>query len=55
MMNSLKGSISYCMLQRLLEAAWDAGDTHRLLALSQAVDQHAIAAISQEMQKEIAI
>ena len=48
MRNCHNGNVSYRLLRKLLERAWDEGDTNRAMLLSQTMDEANVALIARE-------
>lgn len=48
MRNCYNGNVSYRLLRKLLERAWDEGDTNRAMLLSQTMDEANVALIARE-------
>jgi len=55
MQSTRNGKVSYLVLQRLAEKAWDEQDLPRLLRLSRAVDEHMLACIREEQADQRAV
>lgn len=55
MTSTLNGTVSYLMLQRLAEQAWDRGETESLLAFSQAIDSLCRESLNREQQQQQAV
>lgn len=56
LMNStVNGSVTYLLLQRLTENAWDDGEQERLYVLSQAVDDLCTDFLNREQERQQAV
>lgn len=55
MNSTVNGSVTYLLLQRLTENAWDDGEQERLFALSQAVDDLCTDFLNREQERQQAV